>query len=57
MEAAIQNKNQRKPELNLAVKAERAKKAAKPQRMVPGKSLEQIRQEALAQLREMGLLF
>lgn len=56
METATQHKNRRKSAVNMAAGADKNKKAKK-QGLVPGKSLEQIRQEALAQLREMGLLF
>jgi len=60
MEIISQNKIQRKASESLKIKVAKTKKfdnLGQPQNMVPGKSLEQIRLEALQQLREMGLFF
>ena len=52
METFIQNKSRKK--MMLKVAGGQRKKAER--KLVPGKSLEQIRIEAVRQLREMGIL-
>jgi hypothetical protein len=62
METITKNKNHKKANLGVALKAaggQRHKGIVQKQaeqKLVPGKSLEQIRVEAVRQLREMGIL-
>ena len=62
METITKNKNHKKAGLGIALEAvggQRQKNIVEKragQKLVPGKSLEQIRVEAVRQLREMGVL-
>ena len=60
MEAVIQNKIQKKKDTNFGANLGEIKSretTEKVKKMIPGKSLEQIREEARRQLRQMGLFF
>jgi len=59
METISKYKNRKNAAGDMKLKVSRIKKTGEdhPQKLVPGKSLEQIRQEALQLLREMGIFF